>query len=128
MTDAKDAKDAKDVKDAKAPEAAAAPKPLVNTEDIMEWLRPVQDPELFLSVVDLGLVYEARIDENGFLDVYMTLTSPGCPAGDYIVDEMTRRAKEHPQVKEAHVQIVWEPKWDPVTMASDEVKDRLGIW
>ena len=105
-----------------------APIPLSGPVEIMDWLRPVQDPELFLSIVDLGLIYEAKIDERGVVDLHMTLTSPGCPAGDYIVTELKRRAKEHPQVTDANITIVWEPKWDPASMASDEVKDRLGIW
>ena len=102
--------------------------PLASVEDIMAWLQPVEDPELYLSVVELGLVYEAKLDEAGALDIRMTLTSPGCPAGDYIMHEMKHRALEHPSVSSANVHIVWEPKWDPGTMASDEIKDRLGIW
>lgn len=98
-----------------------------NLTPLMEWLRPVQDPELNLSVVDLGLVYGVSVD-SGKANVEMTLTSPGCPMGDYIVKEIKGRLLEHPDVKEAEVGIVWEPKWDPQTMASDEVKEILGLW
>ena len=101
---------------------------MATVEEIRKALRQVKDPEINLSVIDLGLIYEAKIDNKGMVDVHMTLTSPGCPAGDYIVSELTRRAKEHPQVTDAKITIVWEPKWDPATMANDEVKDRLGIW
>ena len=96
-------------------------------EELLEWLRPVQDPELFLSLVDLGLIYEVRV-ENESAFVKMSLTSPGCPAADHLVSEVKKRILEYPGVKEADVQVVFEPKWDPRTMASDEVKDRLGIW
>ncbi len=96
-------------------------------QELLEWLRPVQDPELFLSLVDLGLVYSVT-KEGGAASVKMTLTSPGCPAAGYLVDEVKKRLLEYPGVETADVQIVFEPKWDPRTMASDEVKDRLGIW
>jgi metal-sulfur cluster biosynthetic enzyme len=98
------------------------------TDEILkEWLRPVQDPELFMSLVDLGLIYECKV-EGEKVTVKMSLTSPGCPAGDYLVQEVKKRMLEYPGIKDAEVEIVWEPKWDPKTMASDEVKDRLGIW
>lgn len=102
--------------------------PLPASAEMIEWLKTVQDPELFMSIVDLGLVYEANLDAAGKLDVRMTLTSPGCPAGDYLVQAVKDRALEHSLVKECEVQIVWEPKWDPSTMASEEAKDALGIW
>ena len=95
---------------------------------LMEWIRPVQDPELYLSLVDLGLVYAIDVFEGGKAQIRMTLTSPGCPAGDYIIDQLTGRLKEHPEVKEASVEIVWEPKWDPHEMATEECKEELGIW
>lgn len=98
------------------------------TAELMDWLRPVQDPELFLSLVDLGLVYDVSITKDGLMMIRMTLTSPGCPAGGYIVDQMKKRALAHPHVNEAQVEIVWEPKWDPATMASEECKETLGIW
>lgn len=96
--------------------------------DLKEWLKPVEDPELFLSLVELGLVYDATLDESGLATVHMTLTSPGCPAGGYIVDEIKKRLLENPDVKDTRVEIVWEPKWDPKVMASEECKEALGIW
>jgi len=99
-------------------------------KELLEWLHPVEDPELFLSLVDLGLIYEAQplSDKSDHVHVKMTLTSPGCPAGDYLVTEVKKRLLEHENIQDASVEIVWEPKWDPAEMASDEVKDRLGIW
>lgn len=94
---------------------------------LLDWLRPVEDPELFMSLVDLGLIYSVKV-ENGKGAVTMSLTSPGCPAADHLVSEVKRRLLEYPGVTEAEVQVVFEPKWDPRIMASDEVKDRLGIW
>ena len=94
---------------------------------LLDWLRTVEDPELFMSLVDLGLIYSVTV-ENGIGHVEMTLTSPGCPSAGYLVDQVKDRLKQYPGISDAEVMIVFEPKWDPSTMASDEVKDRLGIW
>lgn len=101
---------------------------LPNQEALLEWLRPVQDPEMFMSLVDLGLIYSIFVAPDGAATVKMTLTSPGCPAADQLVREVKQRLLEHPDIKAADVMVVFEPKWDPRTMASDEVKDRMGIW
>lgn len=93
-----------------------------------DWLSPLEDPELQLSLVGLGLIYEVKVDESKKASVKMTLTSPGCPAGDYIVDEIKGRMLEHPNVDEAQVEIVWSPKWDPTEMANEDCKEALGIW
>jgi metal-sulfur cluster biosynthetic enzyme len=66
--------------------------------------------------------------KEGAASVEMSLTSPGCPAADFLVQEVNKRMKEYPGVTTVDVKVVFEPKWDPRTMASDEVKDRLGIW
>ena len=94
---------------------------------LLEWLRPVEDPEMFISIIDLGLVYEAKIEDNKGL-VVMTLTSPNCPIADVFIGNVKKRVLEYPGVTDADVKVVFEPKWDPATMASDEIKDRLGIW
>ena len=96
---------------------------------ILEWIHPVQDPEMLISIVDLGLVYEAKLNATGTkADVVMTLTSPHCPVADVFVNSVKTRLLEYPGIEEAEVKLVFEPKWDPKTMASDEVKDKLGIW
>lgn len=101
--------------------------PPASPETLLEWLRPIQDPELFLGLVDLGLIYNVHVDGERVV-VTMTLTSPGCPAADHLIGEVKKKVLEYPGIKTAEVQVVFEPKWDPRTMASDEVKDRLGIW
>lgn len=105
----------------------AAPVPPPTREGFLEWLSPIEDPELFLKLTDLGLIYEVSL-EGDKAHVKMSLTSPGCPAADHLVNEVKKRMLEYPGVKDATVLVVFEPKWDPRTMASDEVKDRLGIW
>ncbi len=76
-------------------------------------LRAVKDPELNLNIVDLGLVYDVEVGETGDVDVRMTLTSPGCPAGPEIVNDVTRTIKEIEGVGAVDVEIVWEPYWTP---------------
>jgi metal-sulfur cluster biosynthetic enzyme len=98
-------------------------------EELMTWLHPVQDPEMFISIVDLGLIYVAEFEnEKKSARVEMTLTSPHCPVADSFVDNVRKRLLEYPGMERAEVKLVFEPKWDPKTMASDEVKDRMGIW
>jgi metal-sulfur cluster biosynthetic enzyme len=102
--------------------------PLTN-EGMREWLRPIEDPEMRMSLVDLGLIYECHVDaDTGVVNVVMTLTTPTCPAADYIVGQVRDRINDHPLVGHSEVKLVFEPKWDPRTMASDEAKDKLRIW
>ena len=96
-------------------------------DELLEQLRLVNDPEINLSIVDLGLVYDISIDDGNVL-VTMTLTSPGCPLGPVIRGEAYAKLKELPGVKDVDVEIVWSPPWDPRTMASEDVKMTLGIW
>lgn len=97
-------------------------------EELMEKLAEVIDPEINMSIVELGLVYDVQAEENGEVVVTMTLTSPGCPLGPVIRGEAYAKLKEFPQVKDVDVQIVWNPPWDPRTMASEDVRMALGIW
>ena len=96
-------------------------------EKIKEWLVPVVDPDLKMPLVDLGLIYEGRIAEGQAI-IKMTLTSPACPVGPQIMSDGKKRMQEIEVVEHCEVELVWEPKWDPATMASDEVKDAMGIW
>ena len=96
-------------------------------DELRAKLAEVQDPEINMSIVELGLVYDIQM-EDGTVYVTMTLTSPGCPLGPIIRGEAYAKLKELPGVKDVDVQIVWNPPWDPRTMASDDVKMMLGIW
>jgi metal-sulfur cluster biosynthetic enzyme len=102
----------------------------VKPEELKEWIKSIKDPEINVSLVDLGLIYEILLDapEVGHVSVKMTLTTPTCPAAPAIVDMVKKRLEEHEAVQAASVELVWEPKWDPKTMANEEGKDALGIW
>lgn len=103
--------------------------PRLPTEDeIMEKLWEVEDPEIRMSIVDLGLVYGVEIDDKGYVKIRMTLTSPGCPLGPVIQGQAWAVLSQMPGVKDVDVEIVWDPPWDPRTMASEDVKMMLGIW
>lgn len=97
----------------------------LNEDAVRKALRVVQDPELNLSIVDLGLVYDIEV-EDGTVRINMTLTSPGCPAGAQIVSDANRVAKALDGVKDVDIQIVWEPYWTPEKI-DPKVRALLGF-
>lgn len=109
------------------PSNAAGPMPL--PEKVYEVLQSVEDPEIHQNIVGLGLIYGVEINEaERKVRVKMTLTTPYCPYGPQLIQETKMCILALPGVKDAEIDIVWEPVWDPKTMASDEVKDALGLW
>ena len=93
--------------------------------DILEALRAVEDPEAAMSIVDLGLVYAVDCAEQE-VRVDMTLTSPSCPLGPYMVDEVTAAVRAAvPGVPDVRVNLVWDPPWTPERM-SEEARTRFG--
>ena len=102
---------------------------LPNKEEVFEALRPIVDPELNLSIVDLGLIYDSEADEeNKRLNIKMTLTSPACPVGPQIMGSIHSQVIDMEGVENVDIQLVWTPPWDPRTMASEDVLMMLGIW
>ena len=98
--------------------------------EIMEALKAVYDPELGISIVDLGLVYGVNtIDAENKVIVDMTLTTPACPLGPMIKTQAYAvLTTTFPSIKDVDMNLVWTPRWDPRTMASEEAKVELGIW
>ncbi len=84
----------------------------LNEETVRTVLRQVKDPELDMSIIDLGLVYDVEVDE-GDVHIKMTLTSPGCPAGPMITNDAYKVLKALDGVKDVNIDIVWEPYWTP---------------
>lgn len=102
---------------------------MLTKEDIFQALKPIQDPELGISIVDLGLIYNASLQDNGKkVIVEMTLTSPACPVGPQLMAAVHTKAASITGIEDAEVKLVWTPRWDPKTMASEEAKDQLGIF
>jgi metal-sulfur cluster biosynthetic enzyme len=88
-------------------------------------LRGVKDPELDMNIVELGLVYDVEI-EDGAVQVRMTLTSPGCPAGPMITNDAYRVLRALDGVKDVNIEIVWEPYWTPERI-DPKVRALLGL-
>jgi metal-sulfur cluster biosynthetic enzyme len=92
---------------------------------VTKQLRTVKDPELNLSIVDLGLVYDVEIEGRN-VEVKMTLTSPGCPSGPEILGEAEQAVRAMEGVESVKVELVWEPYWSPERI-DPRVRSFLGL-
>lgn len=97
-------------------------------DQLMQVLKYVEDPELRMGIVDLGLLYHVDIDSAGQVNVDLTLTTPACPVGPMLQGQIYHLLTQMEGVEDVEVNLVWDPPWDPRTMASEEVKMMLGIW
>jgi metal-sulfur cluster biosynthetic enzyme len=97
------------------------------SEMVTEALKNVYDPELGINIVDLGLVYEVKVDAAGDVDIEYTLTTMGCPIGPLIEDQMRSLLLGIPGVGAVRPEMVLRPPWSP-EMMSDEAKAALGIF
>ncbi len=95
-------------------------------ESMMGALENVIDPELGVDIVNLGLVYDVELDEEGTSKVTMTLTSLGCPMGPQIVANVKQELMELPEVKDVDVNVIWNPPWSK-DMMSRYAKMALGV-
>ena len=95
-------------------------------EDIVEMLREVYDPEIPVNIYDLGLVYGVDVDENNRAEITMTLTAPGCPMADMIVQDVYDKVMSVEGVDDVFVDLTFEPAWDK-SMMSEEAKLELGF-
>ena len=94
-------------------------------DEVVGVLRKCYDPEIPINIYDLGLVYNIALEGDGKVAVKMTLTAPGCPASAYIHQDVKRKLEALPGIKEATVQIVWDPPWTPEKM-SEVAKKQFG--
>ena len=104
---------------------------MTTKEAVMVQLDEVEDPELDLSIVELGLVYDVRFeekDEGLHAEVDLTLTSPGCPAAPEIMAAAHRAALQTEGLTSVHITLVWKPRWDPKIPASEDARMDMGIW
>ena len=99
---------------------------MATVEEIREAIRPVQDPELAISVVDLGLIYNIEVDGTT-AKIDMTLTSPYCPLGPQMLQAVKNAVEAIPDIEAADIRLVWTPVYDPHTMASEDAKIELGL-
>lgn len=102
---------------------------MVTQEQVIEALQPVTDPEINLSIVDLGLIYGVNIMEDGkIVQIEMTLTSPMCPFGPQLMQAANDAAARLEGVEKVDIKLVWVPRWDPREHASEDAQAYLGLW
>lgn len=103
-------------------------KSMITKEQVMEALKNCYDPEIPINIVDMGLVYDVQVNnDEGRVDVKMTLTGQGCPAHATMSEDARMRILTSVEgVKDVNVEVVWEPPWHP-RMMSAEAKKQLGI-
>ncbi|RMD87292.1 MAG: DUF59 domain-containing protein [Candidatus Dadabacteria bacterium] len=95
----------------------------VTKDQVIEALKQVEDPELFLDVWFLGLIYDIEISDEGVVSIDMTFTTPLCPAGPQLVEDVKFKVSEIEGVNEVKVNVVFDPPWEP----PDEVKGMMGM-
>lgn len=95
-------------------------------ENMLGALENVIDPELGIDIVNLGLIYGVEMDDDGLCTVTMTLTTMGCPLAGHIEQDIRRALADIPEIKDIHVNIVWDPPWGKDKM-SRYAKIALGI-
>ncbi len=105
----------------------------LHEDNVREALKQVIDPELFVNIVDLGLIYVVDVvsiegEENKYnVNIEMTMTSPMCPAGPQLVSETKKYASEMETVEHVEVKVVMDPPWTQ-DMMTDDARDQLGIF
>jgi len=96
------------------------------TERLWAALTEVEDPEMPVSLVDLGVIY-AIVERDGVVDVDLTFTAMGCPASEFILDDVRERLLREPGVSEVRIQVVWDPPWTVARM-TEAGRDALEAW
>jgi FeS assembly SUF system protein len=97
------------------------------TDGIVGALKTVYDPEIPADIYELGLIYKVDIDDDHAVNIDMTLTTPNCPSAAELPIQVENAVASVPGVREAKVNIVWDPPWDPSRM-SDEARTVLNMW
>ncbi|EQB68586.1 metal-sulfur cluster assembly factor [Cuniculiplasma divulgatum] len=98
---------------------------MVTKEEILEALQAVEDPEIGMDVVNLGLVYDVQINKDNVY-IKMTMTAPTCPVTPWILSEVQKIVENMAGVEMADVELVWEPPWNP-SMMSEVARDALNM-
>lgn len=93
---------------------------------VVDALKEIYDPEIPVNIYDLGLIYGVEVDDEADVTVTMTLTTPHCPVAETMPGEVELRASSVPGIRDAEVNLVWDPPWSPEKM-SDEARLELGM-
>jgi len=97
------------------------------SDEIVGALKTVFDPEIPADIYELGLIYKVDINDDRMVNIDMTLTTPNCPSAAELPAQVENAVASVPGVREAKVNIVWDPPWDPSRM-SDEARAVLNMW
>jgi len=97
------------------------------TDEIVAALKTVYDPEIPADIYELGLIYKVDVDDDRLVSIDMTLTTPNCPSAAELPSQVENAVSGVTGVREAKVNIVWDPPWDPSRM-SDEARTVLDMW
>lgn len=95
-------------------------------DEILVMIRTVYDPEIPVNIYDLGLIYDIDIHDNNDVTIEMTLTSPNCPAVDFIIDDLRMKVEAVEAVNKVNIELVFDPPWDR-SMMSEEAMLELGL-
>ena len=95
-------------------------------QQMKDSLRDVYDPDLGISIIDLGLVYDVRLKEEAYAEIDMTLTSPACPYGPMLISEAQAAIQKFEGIKDVKVELVWDPPWSPDCL-SEDIRLDLGL-
>lgn len=98
---------------------------MATTEEVYSQLRQVFDPEIPVNIVDLGLIYEVKVDGTT-VNIKMTLTSQSCPEAQNIPEMIKRRVNTLDHIEETQIDVVWDPQWTP-HLISEEGRKILGM-
>lgn len=96
------------------------------TDRLWQALADVQDPEMPINLVDLGVIYDVR-EQDGSVEVDLTFTAMGCPASEFILDDVRERLMREPGVDDVRINVVWDPPWTSARM-TEAGRDALEAW
>ncbi len=101
--------------------------PVASREALIDAVRTVYDPEIPVNIYELGLIYKLQIEDDGSVNVRMTLTAPGCPVAGVLPGQVAETVAAVPGVGEVEVELTWDPPWTPALM-SDEARVALDMF
>ena len=95
-------------------------------DKVIAEIKKIYDPEIPVNIYDLGLIYNVKVDKKNVVEIKMTLTTPNCPVAESLPKEVEDSVKEIKEVKDAKLELVWEPPWDK-SMMSEAAKLELNL-
>jgi FeS assembly SUF system protein len=101
--------------------------PIISKDKIIEILKTIYDPEIPVSIYDLGLIYDININESSDVVIAMTLTAPNCPMADDLLTDVYHKINQMEGIKSLKINLIFDPPWD-VSMLNEEAKLEMGLF